>query len=199
MNFYFNISNIHQIMTSLIYWMYNKTCDITNWFLYSTGLYSKNIKLIILGLDNAGKTSLLHLLSQDIIKCHSPTRHPTTETINIGKMNVTAVDMGGHMAARRLWKNYYDVADCIIYVIDASDQYRFPENKTEFQKILTDSPNMPIIVLGNKIDKNGAVSKTELKHNLGISEEDNIKVFMCSVVKRAGIKEPFEWLDNNTD
>lgn len=185
-------------MFKIINYCVSKFQDYGLWLLYISGIYTKTANMIVIGLDNAGKTTLIHLLKTNKIKCHEPTKHPNKEEIHIGNITFRAFDLGGHLAARRLWSKYCANVDCIIFIIDTSDCERFDESKKEFTNILMDMPNIPILVLGNKIDKKQTCSKQQLQNFLGVSDSDtNIHINMCSLVKKAGIYEGFKWLNLN--
>ena len=97
-----------------------------------------------------------------------------------------------------------------MFIVDVADTKRLSESKEELSNLLAapELANVPFVIMGNKIDKEGAVSKEGLKSSLGIvrtsglgappTQRDNqpIEVFMCSVVKRAGYADGFRWLSN---
>ena len=80
--------------------------------------------------------------------------------------------------ARRVWKDYFPAVDAIVFLIDAWDRDRFVESKAELDGLLTDDTlsSIPVLVLGNKIDKPGAASEEELRNYYGLYGQTTGKV-----------------------
>mmetsp|Transcript_7005 Transcript_7005/g.9681 ORF Transcript_7005/g.9681 Transcript_7005/m.9681 type:complete len:200 (+) Transcript_7005:253-852(+) len=189
--------------------------SFTEWFrdwLAFFGLLHKEANLMLIGLDFAGKTTLLGMLKMGRLKAVNPTFHAIKEELIIESIKFTCFDLGGHPEVRRIWRDYYPTTSAIVFVVDASDHSRIDEAKDELQGILKneDIKEIPVLILGNKIDAPSAMSEEELKIRLGLVQSTTgkdadpvsikqrhirpIEVFMCSIVQRHGFGEGFRWL-----
>ncbi|EGD77557.1 sar1 [Salpingoeca rosetta] len=186
---------------------------LVDWFwglLSSLGLANKSGKLVFLGLDAAGKTTLLNMLRDGRVQAAPPTLYPTAEELSIAGITFTTHDLGGHKQARRVWKTYFPAVNAIVFMVDASDRDRFKESKAELDALLGDEAisNIPIVVLGNKIDIPGAAGEEELRAALGLIGQTTgkgtvpksslasrpLELFMCTVIKKQGYGDAFRWL-----
>ncbi|XP_050431000.1 GTP-binding protein SAR1b-like [Adelges cooleyi] len=176
------------------------------------GLWKKSGKLLFLGLENSGKTTLLHILkdlAKDRITQLALELHPKFEEYSVENIKFKTVDLCDHSQASRIRKDNFPTIDAIVFLVDASDRTRINENKFELYSLLLNEPlcNCPVLVLGNKIDRPGALSEHEFKTVFSLAQTTGkgrvarselpgrpLEVFMCSVLKRQGYTEGFRWL-----
>jgi len=170
------------------------------------GIFLKKGRLLVLGLDNAGKSTLLTVLLRDEVVPTAPTHQPVTDEIKIGHMKLRAVDMGGHEIARKMWVQYSHEADGVVYIVDAVDRERFEEAAIELHKLLAAStlpPGAPVLILANKVDLPHAAQQEELYYGLGLDElmqtgsPRPIGLYLCSIFERRGYQEGFDWLSSH--
>mgnify|MGYP001037391148 CR=1 FL=1 len=177
------------------------------------GFFQKSANIIFLGLDNAGKTTMLYMLQNDKFTQTDSTVHPHQAEVTIGNIKFNSYDLGGHMQARKTWREYAGTVDGIIFMVDAAAPERLSEAKSELESLfqMPELQNLPIVVFGNKVDRKEALKEEEFRevmglqyhltkgkdpNNLNPSARGNIEVFMCSVKARAGYSDGFQWLSS---
>ncbi|OHT13948.1 GTP-binding protein SAR2 [Tritrichomonas foetus] len=180
---------------------------LTGWLEW-LGLKNKSGKLLLLGLDNAGKTTLLMCLKTGNFLQYDQTKSYHVEDLTIEGIHFSAYDLGGHEMARQSWHDYYIDANAIVFMVDAADPNRFAEAKQELDNLLSDESlkSIPFLILGNKIDSENAVSQDVLCSSLGLYNmtpadvttvppgQRPFRLFMCSVKKKSGYAQGFRWL-----
>ena len=170
-------------------------------FMKYNKISKKHIKILLLGLDNAGKSTILYYLDHDANAYRNG--YPTGGTVNIsnftlGDTNIEFYDYGGQSSLRHDWKYYCPNPDFLIFVIDASDEWRIEEVKDYFQSILNEEKlkKIPVLTFGNKADLPNCLCPDELIEKLNM---ENIKdrdwsVYECSALKGTGVKDGIQWI-----
>jgi len=183
------------------------TTTTTSWSLPSfpsfgpllfSGYGCKETRLVMLGLDNAGKTTILYSLKLGEIINTIPTVGFNVETVSYKYMNFTIWDVGGQEKLRPLWRHYYQNTCGIIFVIDSSDRSRIKEAATELQRLLQEEElvDAVLLVFANKQDVVNAMSVEEVKVNLGLNKVKNRKwhVVGTCAIRKIGVMDGLEWL-----
>ena len=124
----------------------------------------KEVRLCVLGLDNAGKTTILKALANQDLQTVMPTQGFNMQTLTVGNLIFNAWDLGGQKEIRSHWRDFYDKLDCIIFVIDSADSIRIKECAEEFRTLLEEEKvsGVPILVYANKQDLVGSLSAEEI-------------------------------------
>ena len=138
----------------------------------------RHAKILMLGLDAAGKTTVLYKLKLNETVSTIPTIGFNVETVQpIKNVSFTVWDVGGQDKIRPLWRHYFIGCEGLIYVVDSSDKSRFAEAQNELEWIL-DSDEMagvPLVILANKQDLPQAVSPADIAVKLGLDKVRNRK------------------------
>jgi ADP-ribosylation factor-like protein 6 len=171
-------------------------------FLKWLGFGSREVNVLVIGLDNSGKSSLLNFLRPPDTQNHyiTPTVGFNIEHFSCKKLSFTAFDMSGQSRYRTLWGNYYRATHGIIFVIDSSDKTRLLVAREELQQLLSHpdifSRNIPILFFANKMDIRDALSDVGVSSALGLDSITNKSWHICSsnALKGDGIADGIEWL-----
>ncbi|KAK8800085.1 hypothetical protein WA588_002901 [Blastocystis sp. NMH] len=159
---------------------------------------SKEQRILILGLDNAGKTTILYRLQLNEPISTVPTIGFNVETIKYNNLTFQVWDLGGQTNIRPYWRCYYQNTDAIVFVVDSADTDRIPIAKTELMAILNEEElkNVCLLVFANKQDIRGALKAVALSEALDLpSIRDRKWTIIESDAKMGkGLKEGFDWL-----
>ena len=134
------------------------------------GFFQKSANIIFLGLDNAGKTTMLYMLQSDKFTQCDSTIHPHQAEVTIGNIKFNSYDLGGHQQARKTWREYAGTVDGIIFMVDAADHNKLNEARNELESLLTmpELKDLPVVVFGNKVDKKEALKEEEFREVMGL-------------------------------
>ncbi|XP_069132789.1 ADP-ribosylation factor-like protein 1 [Argopecten irradians] len=165
---------------------------------YFSGLFgTRERRILILGLDGAGKTTILYKLQVGEVVTTIPTIGFNVETVNHKNLKFQVWDLGGQTSIRPYWRCYYSNTDAIIYVVDSVDKDRIGISKQELASMLAEEElkNAVIVIFANKQDIEGAMSPGDVTKALGLSSlKHTYQVFKTSAIKGTGLEEAMEWL-----
>jgi len=159
---------------------------------------NKSQRILILGLDGAGKTSILYQLQLGQIVNTIQTIGFNMETVTFKNIRFQVWDLGGQTSIRPYWRCYYANTDAIIYVVDSSDRERLALAKQELIAMLEEEElaSSVLAVFANKQDISGAMSPAEISEALGLSALKNrqYQIFQTSATKGEGLVEGLDWV-----
>mmetsp|Transcript_28020 Transcript_28020/g.39395 ORF Transcript_28020/g.39395 Transcript_28020/m.39395 type:complete len:181 (+) Transcript_28020:129-671(+) len=137
--------------------------------LFDKFIGKKEMRILMLGLDAAGKTTILYKLKLGEVVSSVPTIGFNVETVEYKKIKFTVWDVGGQDKIRLLWRHYYENTQGLIFVVDSSDRERVELAKEELHKMLGEEElrDAALLVFANKQDL-GVMSVAEVTEKLGL-------------------------------
>ncbi|KAM9192664.1 ADP-ribosylation factor-like protein 11 [Dugong dugon] len=156
-------------------------------------------QVVMMGLDSAGKTTLLYKLKGHELVETLPTVGFNVEPLEApGRVSLTLWDVGGQTQLRASWKDYLEGTDILVYVLDSTDKDRLPEAVAGLREVL-DNPNMasvPFLVLANKQEAPDALPLLDIRDRLGLERfQDHCwELQACSALTGEGLQEALQSL-----
>ena len=161
------------------------------------------MRILFIGLDAAGKTTILYQLKLGELVTTVPTVGYNKETIEHGSVNFTAWDVGVGDKTRRyyqsLLRHYYQSTKAVVFVIDSHDRERYREAVDVLQKTISDEElrDVPIVILANKQDLSDVMNREEILNDLMTNTYltgRKWEVFAVSGTLGQGLVEGLDWL-----
>ena len=158
----------------------------------------KNVRIIMIGLDDAGKTTILNVLKIGETTETIPTIGFNVETLDYKGLNFTVWDVGGQDKIRVLGKHYYQNTDGLIFVVDSNDRDRIEDAAEELKKMLAEEElkDCAVLVMANKQDLNGALSPNDVTDKMGMGQLKGRSWLVqgTSATTGQGLKEGLDWM-----
>merc|ERR1712118_200725 len=142
----------------------------------------KDMRILMLGLDAAGKTTILFKLKLGEVVTTIPTIGFNVETVEYKNINFTVWDVGGQDKIRPLWRHYYQNTQGLIFVVDSNDRDRVDDAREELSKMLNEDEmrDAVLLVFANKQDLPNAMTAAEVTDKLGLHNMRNRQWFIQS-------------------
>ncbi|XP_075998398.1 ADP-ribosylation factor 4-like [Genypterus blacodes] len=168
--------------------------------LLSRLLGKKQMRILMVGLDAAGKTTILYKLKLGEIVTTIPTIGFNVETVEYKTISFTVWDVGGQDKIRPLWRHYFQNTQGLIFVVDSNDRERVAESADELSKMLLEDElkDAALLVFANKQDLPNALSVSELTDKLGLQSIRGRTWYVQSTcaTQGQGLYEGLDWLSN---
>merc|ERR1712039_17410 len=163
-------------------------------------LRKQEMRILMLGLDAAGKTTILYKLMLGEVITTIPTIGFNVETVEFKNINFTVWDVGGQDKIRKLWRHYYTGTQGLIFVVDSNDRDRIEESREELMKMLDEDEmrDAVLLVYANKQDLPNSMAAAEVTEKLGLHNMRKRQWFIQSTCATTGdgLYEGLDWLSN---
>jgi len=159
----------------------------------------KEMRIFMVGLDNAGKTTIVKRINGEDTSKISPTLGFNIKTMQYNSFRLNIWDIGGQKTLRSYWRNYYEQTDGMVWVVDCSDFRRLDDCRQELHGLLKEEKLMgaSLLIFANKQDIKGAIQPEELAKVLQLEVMDASRhwnIVACSAVTGEGLLAGFDWL-----
>lgn len=160
----------------------------------------KQMRILMVGLDSAGKTTILYKLKLGEIVTTIPTIGFNVETVEYKNICFTVWDVGGQYKIRPLWRHYFQNTQGLIFVVDSNDRDRVDEAAKELQYMMQEDElrEAVVLVFANKQDLPNAMATSELTEKLGLNQIRNVHWYIQATcaTQGDGLYEGLDWLSN---
>eukprot|EP00002_Diphylleia_rotans_P020878 TRINITY_DN405_c0_g2_i1.p2 TRINITY_DN405_c0_g2~~TRINITY_DN405_c0_g2_i1.p2 ORF type:complete len:180 (-),score=42.24 TRINITY_DN405_c0_g2_i1:286-825(-) len=160
----------------------------------------KEMRILMVGLDAAGKTTILYKLKLGEIVTTIPTIGFNVETVEYKKISFTVWDVGGQDKIRPLWRHYFQNTQGIIFVVDTNDRERMKEACDELHRMLNEEElrDAVLLVFANKQDLPDAMKLNEVTERLNLKglRQRNWYIQATCATTGDGLYEGLDWLSN---
>lgn len=155
-------------------------------------------KIVIVGLNNAGKTTILYKLHLGQVVMTQPTIGSNVEEVQHGSVNFQVWDLGGQETLRAAWSTYFEETDAIIFVVDSNDEENLVLAKMElFNVVLAeDLKGACVLILANKQDIQGARNAGEIAEDLSLHtiRTHEWQIQSCCALTGEGLEAGMTWI-----
>ncbi|GAV61020.1 LOW QUALITY PROTEIN: Arf domain-containing protein/PI3_PI4_kinase domain-containing protein/PI3Ka domain-containing protein/PI3K_C2 domain-containing protein [Cephalotus follicularis] len=169
--------------------------------LFSRLFAKKEMRILMVGLDAAGKTTILYKLKLGEIVTTIPTIGFNVETVEYKNISFTVWDVGGQDKIRPLWRHYFQNTQGLIFVVDSNDRDRVVEARDELHRMLNEDElrDAVLLVFANKQDLPNAMNAAEITDKLGLHSLRQRHWYIQSTCATSGegLYEGLDWLSSN--
>lgn len=165
--------------------------------------FTKKLEVVLVGLENSGKTTLLQVLSKDAPVETAPTIGLNVKMVKRGGVQMKCWDLGGQTQYRSEWGRYTRGCNVILFVVDTHSIHTLPDVKIELHRLLEDRElqTTPLLVVANKVDLSPHASESELIKalNLDYIIDNPWIIIPCSALRNTNVDEIIQWLIRQAD
>eukprot|EP00764_Aduncisulcus_paluster_P007686 gnl/Carplike_NY0171/2508_a3371_778.p1 GENE.gnl/Carplike_NY0171/2508_a3371_778~~gnl/Carplike_NY0171/2508_a3371_778.p1 ORF type:complete len:183 (-),score=38.94 gnl/Carplike_NY0171/2508_a3371_778:62-610(-) len=159
----------------------------------------REVKILFLGLDGAGKTTIVTKLCGRDVSLVQPTEGFNAKTISMSGISMNIWDIGGQAKIRPYWRHYFEGCEGLVFVVDSSDRERMEETGDELNSLLetAELSGVPLLVFANKQDLVTAYEAAEICKLLELEEIESSRPWRIqdsSAKRGTGLEEGMSWL-----